>query len=456
MEDDDAISICGRSSEEETSARSSSLHERRLAKEHRDIRMVGFLSKWSVRLLVALVFFFAYRQIAVGFSIPSFTGGVSLRVVENEETSSFLLPELSGMRYPEHGNMTAVEKVASEYVIRDKSDYDPLAKCSVTSQARIIKKSPQWILQSVDASGNDKTVGGDEFYVTYRDNKRPRNGEDTAVALIKDLADGSYALDFVTTPMDPVAVNLTGRGNLTVHFEYTCNIGRAHQPTKDDWKFGGATLIHHSKSNIQQPPIRAFRFPPSDIDIDLSAFDVVVSFGDSMMQTFVRDRPKPWRYYRKKTNYKENPMLELNSTSLDSLLEKMEEWHGVRHLRNSAIDVAMLLGSSAWDITEHHPNATTTRPHDFSDHLDTCRRFVLQVRAIYPNVTVMWKAPAAMVCTSTADSALVSLRSTIKLYSPNVPVPIHCICSIYIESICNNAERIYAASGDCPIAVIHG
>jgi hypothetical protein len=438
MEDDDVISLCGRSSEEDTSTCSSSLCERRLAKDPRHIRMFGFLSKWSVRrysnsMLVALVFFFAYRQIAVGFSIPSFTDGVSLRVVEKEEINSFLIPELSGMRYPEHGNMTAAEKVASEYVVRDKSDYDPLANCSVTSQARIIRKSPQWILQSVDANGNDKTVGGDEFYVTYRDNKRPRNGEDTAVALIQDLADGSYALDFVTTPMDPVAGNLTGTGNLTVHFEYTCHIGRAHQPMKDDWQFGGATLIHHSKSNIQQPPLRAFQFSPSDIDIDLSVFDLVVSFGDSMMQTFVRDRPKPWRYYRKKTNYKENPMLELNSTSLDSMLAKMEEWHGVRHLRNSAINVALLLGSSAWDITEPHPNATKTRPHDFSDHFATCRRLVLQVQAIYPNVTVMWKAPAAMVRTRRADCALISRASVfrvlralgiaIELYSPNIPGP---------------------------------
>jgi hypothetical protein len=86
----------------------------------------------------------------------------------------------------------------------------------------------------------------------------------------------------------------------------------------------------------------------------------------------------------------------------------LEKWNigtAKKHLRNSTIDVALLLGSSAWDITEPHPNATRTRPQ-FSDHLETCRRFVLKVQALYPNVTVMWKAPAAMV--RTADFAPIS------------------------------------------------
>jgi hypothetical protein len=401
-------------------------------------------------MLTALAFFFVYRQKVVLSSISSLTNfssegetkkeqaqgeGVSFvmpsrsnrqyfeavnmpevspkvadrQLEKNEEhveVVSFVMPERSDMRYSEHDNMTAAEKVASEYVVRDKSDYDPLANCSVTSQVRIIQKSPQWILQSVDANGNDKTVGGDEFYVTYRDNNRPQNGNHTAVALIEDLVNGSYALDFVTTPMDPVPVNLTGVGNLTVHFEYTCNIGRAHQPTKADWKFGGATLIHNSKSNITQPPIRVFQFPPSDID--LSPFDLVVSFGDSMMQTLVREKDGEKTYHRDKTNWHRNTMMELNSMTLDIMLKKTERWHGVHHLRNSAKDVALLLGSSAWDITEPHPDANRKR-QDFNDHLDTCRRFVLKVQALYPNVTVMWKAPAAMVRTSTADSTPISL-----------------------------------------------
>jgi hypothetical protein len=348
---------------------------------------------------VALAFFFVYSQKRVLSSTSSFVGA---GVVEKEKIRSFLMPERRDMRYPEFSNMTAAEKVASDYVVRDKSDYDPLANCSVTSQARIIQKSPHWILQSVDADGKDKTVGGDEFYVTYTDNQRPQHGKPTAAALISDLENGSYALDFVTTPMDPDSRKLTGVGTLTVHFEYTCNIGRAQQPTKADWKFGGATLIHHSKSNITQPPMRAFRFPPSDID--LSHFGLVVSFGDSMMETLVRKRGRPWPYIREKVNYRTNIGSELNSTTLDSWLGSMKAWHG-KQFHNRAINVALLLGSAAWDITTPKPNATRTRP-EFSDHLDTCRRFVIKVKALYPNVTVIWKAPAAMVRATDSDPIL--------------------------------------------------
>jgi hypothetical protein len=53
---------------------------------------------------------------------------------KSDVLGSFLIPERSNMRYPEYDNMAADEKVASEYVIRNISDYDPLANCSVTSQ----------------------------------------------------------------------------------------------------------------------------------------------------------------------------------------------------------------------------------------------------------------------------------------------------------------------------------
>jgi hypothetical protein len=101
---------------------------------------------------------------------------------------SFLMPERSNMRYPEYGNMTAAEKVASEYVVRNITDYDPLANCSVTSQVRILQKSSQqWMMQSIDVNGNNKTVGGDEFYVTYTDNNPTQKEKHTAAALIQDL-----------------------------------------------------------------------------------------------------------------------------------------------------------------------------------------------------------------------------------------------------------------------------
>jgi hypothetical protein len=335
------------------------------------------------------------------------TDGEKTSAEEQGVLGSFLMPERSNMRYPEYGNMTAAEKVASEYVVRNITDYDPLASCSVTSQVRILQKSShQWIMQSIDVNGNNKTVGGDEFYVTYTDNNPPQKGKHTAAALIQDLGNGLYALTFKTTPMDPHPRNLTGVGTLTVRFLYSCNIGRAHQPMKDKWKAGGATLIHHTKSSVTQPPIQTFR-PPSGVD--LSPFDLVVSFGDSMMQTLLLSQNGT--FYRGNTAWQWNPNMDLYSGSLSRMLEKLEFWHGPAHLTYRT-NVALLLGSSAWDLIQPE------KPHpDFSDHLDTCRRFVLKVQDRYPNVTVIWKAPSAIVRTVRMISCLflLEMRRNIKL-----------------------------------------
>jgi hypothetical protein len=403
-----------RSSEESNAARSPrpSLHSPRFAKESR--HHSGIVMRYYM-LVVAFACVFIYRESVI---VNSFTFSpwetpqvIRRQLQEQAEFIPFVMPERSGMKYSEFNNMTAAEKVASVYTVQKKTDYDPLANCSVTSQVRIIQRSPQWIMQSIDANGNDKTMGGDEFYVTYTDNKPPQKGEHTAAALIQDLENGSYALDFKTTPMEPNPENLTGVGTLTVHFEYSCNIGRAHPPMKATWTKGGATLIHHSKSNITQPPIRPFKFPPTDIDF--STFDLVVAFGDSMMQTLLREKDYERRYHREnnKTNWHWNPLEELNSVSFDHMIEKLEEWHGVQHLRNSS-NVALLLGSSAWDITAQERQRTR---RDFRDHLNTCRRFVLEVQSRYPDVTVIWKAPAAMVRTAGLFPSCVCPPSSSKL-----------------------------------------
>jgi hypothetical protein len=358
---------------------------------------------------------------------------------------SFFMPERSNMRYPEYGNMTAAEKVASEYVTREihvtDYTYDPLATCSVTSQVRIIQKSSQWIMQSIDTNGNNKTVGGDEFYVTYTDNNPPHKGNHTAVALIKDLQNGLYQLTFKTTPTDPHPGNLTGVGTLSVRFLYSCNIGLAPRPVKDNWKAGGATLlIHHTKSNVTQPPIRTFR-PPSGVG--LSTFDLVVSFGDSMMETFVRSKTGNKAYHRRKTVWSNNPKSDLYSGSRSRLLEKLESWHGKQHLNRT--NVALLLGSSAWDILR------PSKPlPDFSDHIDTCRRFVRKVQDRYPNVTVIWKAPAAIVSTVQIISYLflVKMSWSIKLVYANQSVFLH---STWSTGNLQLARQIYAAFGAMPL-----
>jgi hypothetical protein len=67
---------------------------------------------------------------------------------------------------------------------------------------------------------------------------------------------------------------------------------------------GGATLIQHKKRNVTEPPMRQFQ-PPNGLD--LSPFDLIISFGDSMMQLAVGARDGNDRYYRPNTEWYGNP-----------------------------------------------------------------------------------------------------------------------------------------------------
>lgn len=326
---------------------------------------------------------------------------------------SVLIPNHYNLRYARFGNQTAAEKVAAEYSNKGRtlplrsapSDYDPLSACSVTSQVRLVQKQPNWILESIDAQGNYKIIGGDEYFVTYRDNSLQAetgdNEEYTAAAFVQDAGDGTYALDFVTTPANPTPgtgsnSNTTGRGTVTVYFQYSCGIGQAHQPVKDTWTMGGATLIEHSVSNVMQPPMRPFQ-PPTGVD--LSAFDNVIAFGDSLTQHMFVEKlcgffaTDPKMFFRSNAYYQQNPSSELNAATVEPFLRTVGLWHG-NVLDNSTNTTALVIGSAVWDIIA---KTTTSVGPGFTDHLNACRHFVCGIRARFPTATVIWKLPTAMV-----------------------------------------------------------
>jgi len=364
-------------------------------------------------VLVALVCLLLYRlpgRSKLSLVQYSSYGQRSARQI-NENTlgnSSFLIPESYTTRYPQLENRTAAESVAAEYkqtaLQANSSEYDPLASCSVTSQVRVVQNNPLWILESIDAKGNPKTVGGDEFYVTYRDDIVAKATEVTAAAFIDDLGDGTYSLDFVTTPMNPIPSNLTGRGTLTVNFQYSCGIGKAHQPVKDKWTMGGATFIRHSAANVTQPLIRKCERPTNAID--LRTFDKVIAFGDSIMeQQFILKgsnlkKQIKEQYFRPNVYWRENPASELVNAKLFRFMTKLESWHGEDLLNSS--NTALIVGSAIWDIIAKKTNSVGP---GFTDHLDTCRRFIEVIRELYPTVTVIWKAPTAMVRTFASNLA---------------------------------------------------
>jgi hypothetical protein len=262
----------------------------------------------------------------------------------------------------------------------------PFDACPPTVQIQIIQSASEWTLLTIDEKGQNKIVGGDEFYVTYTDNALNTSSSlASAVALMHDRKDGSYSLDFSTTPMRPILPELSQIGTLTVHLQYTCGIGAMAQPSKNAWRAGGTCRATWKKHNVTQPPIQVFS-PPTDID--LSPYDLVVSFGDSLMEAVVRE-PGSGKYFRNNTSYKANIWQYLSLGTLQKAKYRLDQFHAQEL---NASNVALLLGSSDWDIME----IDNIQGTEFKDHLEACRQLLEWVRKKYPHVDIFWKSPSAL------------------------------------------------------------
>mmetsp|Transcript_5593 Transcript_5593/g.12881 ORF Transcript_5593/g.12881 Transcript_5593/m.12881 type:complete len:434 (-) Transcript_5593:227-1528(-) len=274
------------------------------------------------------------------------------------------------------------------------------------------------VMYSLGSDGCRKNEGGDEFYVRYEeytlididgDEKVPRKQIITqAVALITDLDDGRYDLDFFTTPMHPSLPPNTTRSDdeeekvirtITVHFEYTDSIGSLPPPSKQHWLNGGYT---HKKFEISLP-IKSHRpfiriFVPPTPSVDLSQFDQVFAFGDSTFCQFLRQRPnKKGKYYFQK-NLRiigEKVRMGLNSKTIDEFIESMGEDETETKLSEGCTEKrkALILGSCLWDILSADD---TLQMSDFKDHCDACRDYICRLRQKYPGVTLVWKSPMAV------------------------------------------------------------
>ena len=294
--------------------------------------------------------------------------------------------------------------VTQQIVVNDTSDFDPLENCSVTSQVRIHQQNEMsWLLQSIDNDGNEKKVGGDEFYVQYSEyvdalpksayqGMKPHGSNVTAAAHVKDRKDGTYLLEFVTVPfLDVESPPFAGtnssrrRGTLTIHFLYSCGIGSIPQPRKRFWHAGGNSNAAFQIHNVTRPPWRVFR--PPQTDIDLSSYDWVISFGDSLMRHLVGGGDGK---FRNNMVWKGNAYGELTNATIPSFLQKMDHWHGAL-LRDQNRSVALVVGSAMWDLLQ----PDNIQGADFSEHLNACREYVVQLRATYPHATVYWKLPSA-------------------------------------------------------------
>jgi hypothetical protein len=282
----------------------------------------------------------------------------------------------------------------------------------------------EWILQSFDKFGNEKKIGGDEFYITYTESDKAYSNENddaqpTAVAFVHDLNSGKYKLDFVSVP---VKINVNGSvhdnvhnnvynnginygnvatastttgsiGRIKVYFEYTCGMGSINQPMKKNWKSSGMMYQKpsYSKDNVHQPPIR--EFDPPNKSINLSAYSQVVFFGDSTMYQLVVKNRTPegeLKLFRPSTDYRQNVRSELKTDSVKQFIRKLHTFHG-KQLRQSE-NAALVIGSSIWDLLVEE----NIQGNNFDDHLEACRQFIEHVRKTYSKVDLYWKGTSAL------------------------------------------------------------
>jgi hypothetical protein len=309
------------------------------------------------------------------------------------------------------------------------ASYSPLTACSPTSQIRIssrttfpapaqrvplhvrigenredshfTQQSSAWIVEALDEDGNRKTVGGDEFYITFLHSNAPPPPADkrfrpTAIAIPVDYGDGTYLLDFVEPSLGggkefPIH-EMSNNGTLRVDFVYTCSIGRMTRPSKDKWAEGGyLRQKSYTVENMTAPHVRAFPEPGSGVD--LSKFEKVICFGDSLIGNMCGKFGDKFIFRQKKVENLANAGSKVRGDLLyNETFPLLEEWHG-KDLRKNDTSVALLLGSAAWELSS---NEGPFPGHFFTGSVQMYHDLIIGIRERYPNVSIFWKSPSAV------------------------------------------------------------
>jgi hypothetical protein len=308
---------------------------------------------------------------------------------------------------------TMVEESIGTVILNNKT-LNPLRNCSATTQYRLlISSSPTvpWKLQSLHGpDGLAKTYGGDEIYVQWvahgdENSTDPKgNRLDMGIALVTDGNDGTYTLDFVTPPLlqhghdatrPDTAINV---GTLTIYYDYTCGIGTLLAPQKERYARAGEVQTSWNQTDIPRPHIRSFDVPNIDRTMDLSRYDKVYGFGDSLMMQLVKWY-KADLYWHPNLVFLHNVNQALSDANeTQSMLAKLREQYGTPLGEATAAataadrnhSVAVIIGSSVWDVM-----GAKVRP-GLQAHLDACRSFVTQARVEFPHVDFYWKSPSAI------------------------------------------------------------
>lgn len=262
--------------------------------------------------------------------------------------------------------------------------------------------SSTWILYSLDANGNRKSIGGDEMYVVYHHRNHTRIAP-TAVAYSIDRGDGSYLLHFYATPYSKPIIEQDrnsgggGGGQLVINMQYTCGLGTLHHPEKKLWNTGGC-LMRTYQHYLPFPPtnIKEY-FPPNQNGeiIDLEEYQKVVMFGDSNIHGhfmsskstipnlhFIRkpDSPLGWRAMQNKFLPKIAWFLNLTMIEDNNKKKKKNKY-------------ALMIGSACWDIVFPERSG----PH-FRDHLKAVKYMLTELKrtTFQDNVDIFWHSGFAI------------------------------------------------------------
>ena len=287
-------------------------------------------------------------------------------------------------------------------------------ECPPTCQLRL--DTTTWVVTSLDCDGKSKQIGGDEYYITYRSNgggdSIPKSTTPTAVSRTKDREDGTYQLDFWASPFADPTNNTTTDNNggyLTVHFEYTCGLGKLPVPTKQEWRTGGAVMTSYRDIPVSTtPPIQAFVPPNTDHRINLGKYDRVMVYGDSNLYNLVSGN-YGHRTNLKKTQKPDNPLIPgrpLNRLFLskshwflnETIQEEEEILYNISIANNQIKDrnasIAILYGSHTWDLV-FGDQGRGVGPN-YERHLGACRTLITTTQQRFPQVDIYWHSGYAL------------------------------------------------------------
>jgi len=276
---------------------------------------------------------------------------------------------------------------------QDPGPLDPL--CSTTSQVMITNPKhlhkngfgPMKLL-SLNAEGKPKTIGGDEYYVTYTANEKRHDYQSPdAVAHIIDLEDGSYELHFV----QPIGPNVNDKprptsafesevGLLEINLEYTCGIGAFSPPSKSNWITGGY-IQSHWEAVVESPMIPSItmakdRPMPQEFGSKFRNYDGIYAVGNSLMRMWVMEN-RPNFYYSADYLFPLNmDTLAGWFTTIDTLLQEHPEAKGG--------NCAIVLGSGVWD--------TVMGEASMESHIEAMEKYIEGVKTRAPLADIYWKS----------------------------------------------------------------